>query len=92
MMGLTDFAYNMSWLITTVTQMTIVSILIVAVTFTSVFEYSNTFLVFFYFFAFSLAIISMCFLMATLFSKSKIASLMGPMVISGHNIYLFIMK
>jgi ATP-binding cassette subfamily A (ABC1) protein 3 len=80
MMGLTDFAYNLSWLITTVTQMTVVSGLIVLVTMTSVFEYSNSFLVFVYFMAFSLAVINMCFLMATCFSKSKIASLMGPMI------------
>lgn len=80
MMGLTDFAYNLSWLITTVTQMGLVSGLIVLVTMTSVFEYSNAFLVFIYFMAFSLAVINMCFLMATFFSKSKVASLMGPMI------------
>lgn len=80
MMGLTDFAYNLSWLITTVTQMALVSGLIVLVTMSSVFEYSNPFLVFVYFLAFSLAVINMCFLMATFFSKSKIASLMGPMI------------
>ena len=80
MMGLTNTAYNLSWLITTVLQMTIVSGLIVLVTMTSVFEYSNSLLVFIYFFSFSLAVINMCFLMATFFSKSKIASLMGPMI------------
>mmetsp|Transcript_26423 Transcript_26423/g.39214 ORF Transcript_26423/g.39214 Transcript_26423/m.39214 type:complete len:1955 (+) Transcript_26423:136-6000(+) len=80
MMGLTEFAYNMSWLITTVTQMALVSLLIVLVTMTSVFEYSDKFLVFIYFMAFSLAVINMCFLMSTFFSRSKIASLMGPMI------------
>lgn len=77
MMGLTDFAYNASWLITTTLQFLIVSILIVLATSTSVFEYSNSFLVFIYFMAFSLAVMNMCFLMATFFSRSKIASLMG---------------
>lgn len=80
MMGLSEFSYNLSWLITTVLQMTIVSILIVLVTMSSVFEYSDKFLVFIYFMAFSLAVINMCFLMATFFSRSKVASLMGPMI------------
>lgn len=79
-MGLSDTIYNLSWLITTVTQMTIVSILITLVTASSVFEYSNKFFVFVYFEVFSLAVISMCFLLSSLFSKSKSASLLGPMI------------
>jgi hypothetical protein len=59
MMGLTEFAYNLSWLITTVIQMALVSLLIVLVTATSVFEYSDKFLVYIYFMAFSLAVINM---------------------------------
>lgn len=80
MMGLTDFSYNLSWAITLITQMTIVSILITLVTADSVFEYSDKLYVFIYFEIFSLAVINMCFLMATLFSKSKTASLVGPLV------------
>jgi ATP-binding cassette, subfamily A (ABC1), member 3 len=80
MMGLSEFAYNLSWLITTLIHMSLVSILIVLVTSTTVFEYSDKFLVFIYFMAFSLAVINMCFLMATFFSRSKVASLMGPMI------------
>ena len=80
MMGLTDTVYNLSWLITTVLQMTLVSILITLVTASSVFEYSNKIYVFLYFEAFSLAIINMCFLLSTFFSRSKSASLLGPMI------------
>lgn len=80
MMGLTDFAYNLSWLITLFVQMFIVSSLIVLVTMSSVFQYSDTFLVLIYFMAFSVSVMSLCFLMATLFSRSKVASLVGPMV------------
>ncbi len=80
MMGLTDTVYNMSWLITTVLQMTLVSVLITLVTGGSVFEYSNKVLVFLYFEVFSLAVIALCFLLATLFSRSKTASLLGPMI------------
>ena len=83
MMGLTDTVYNLSWLITTVLQMTIVSILITLVTGDTVFEYSNKVLVFIYFEVFSLAIINMCFLMATFFSRSKVASLLGPVIFFG---------
>jgi ATP-binding cassette subfamily A (ABC1) protein 3 len=80
MMGLTDSVYNLSWLITTVLQMTLVSVLITIVTADSVFEYSNKFYVFIYFEVFSLAVINMCFLLSTFFSRSKSASLLGPMI------------
>lgn len=83
MMGLTDSVYNLSWFITTTTQMTIVSGLITLVTGSSVFEYSNKVLVFLYFEVFSLAAMNMCYLMATFFSRSKAASLLGPMIFFG---------
>jgi hypothetical protein len=77
MMGLTNTVYNLSWLITSLFQFTIVSILITLATAGNVFEYSNKFIVFIFFEVFSLAIINFCFLLATLFSKSKSASLLG---------------
>ena len=80
MMGLSDTVYNLSWLITTMIQMTLVSILITLVTSSSVFEYSDKFLVFIFLEAFSLAAISMCFLLSSLFSKAKTASLIGPII------------
>lgn len=83
MMGLTDFSYNISWFITILLQLLLVSLLITLVTSTTVFEYSDKFLVFIYFGAFSLAIMNFCFLMATFFSRAKVASLIGPMVFFG---------
>lgn len=83
MMGLSDTVYNSSWAITTLLQMTLVSILITLITATSVFEYSNKFLVFLYFEAFSLAVINLCFLLSSFFSRSKSASLLGPMIFFG---------
>lgn len=80
MMGLTDTVYNLSWLITVLLQMTVVSILITLITASSVFEYSNKVYVFFYFEVFSIAVMNMCFLMATLFSRSKTAALLGPVI------------
>ena len=65
------------------THMTTVSILITLITGDIVFQYSIKVLVFIYFEVFSLAIINMCFLMATFFSRSKIASLLGPVIFSG---------
>eukprot|EP00599_Poterioochromonas_sp_BG-1_P016760 CAMPEP_0173165656 /NCGR_PEP_ID=MMETSP1105-20130129/21518_1 /TAXON_ID=2985 /ORGANISM="Ochromonas sp., Strain BG-1" /LENGTH=1579 /DNA_ID=CAMNT_0014086689 /DNA_START=11 /DNA_END=4746 /DNA_ORIENTATION=+ len=80
MMGLTDTVYNLSWFITGFLQMTLIAVLITLVSSTTVFEYSNKFYVFVYFEGFGLSIMSMCFLLATLFSRSKTASLIGPMV------------
>ena len=80
MMGLTDTVYNLSWLITTFFQFTLISILITLVTSGTVFEYSNPIYIFIYFESFSIAIVMMCFLMATFFSRSKTASLLGPMI------------
>jgi hypothetical protein len=76
MMGLTDFSYNMSWFITIFTQLTIMVILITLVTSTSVFEYSNKVLVFIFLESYSLAIMSMCFLFASIFSKARTAALL----------------
>lgn len=80
MMGLTDTVYNLHWFIVTFVQMTLVSILITLVTGSSVFEYSNKIYVFFYFEIFGLTIMTMCFLLATLFSRSKTAALLGPVI------------
>jgi ATP-binding cassette subfamily A (ABC1) protein 3 len=83
MMGLSDLAYNTSWFITITLQLTLVSALITLVTSTSVFEYSDKVLVFIYFLAFSFAIMNFCFMLSTFFSRSKVASLVGPMLFFG---------
>lgn len=80
MMGLTDTIYNLSWLITTFLQFTLIAILITLVTGSTVFAYSDKIYVFIFFEAFSLAVIMMCFLVSTFFSRSKTASLLGPMI------------
>lgn len=80
MMGLTDAVYDLSWYITILFQLTLVAILITMVTSGSVFEYSNNILVFIFFEAFSIAIVSFCFFLATFFSRSKVASLIAPIV------------
>lgn len=76
MMGLTDFSYNLSWFITIFIQLTVMVILITLVTSTSVFEYSNKVYVFIFLESYSLAIMSMCFLFASIFSKARTAALL----------------
>jgi hypothetical protein len=76
MMGLRDWEYNLSWFITVFVQLTLMVILITLVTSTTVFEYSNKFLVFIFLESYSLAIMSMCFLFASIFSKARTAALM----------------
>ena len=79
-MGLSDFLFNLAWWITAVIQMTFVVLIITLVTSTTLFEYSNKILVFIFFESFSLAVISLCFLLSSFFSKSKSATLLGPMI------------
>src|SRR3546814_4844325 len=67
-------------LITLVVQMTLASALIVAVTGSTVFEYSDKAYVFLYFIMFAISIIMFCFLLASVFSKSKSAALIGPLL------------
>src|SRR3546814_14917354 len=62
-------------LITLVVQMTLASALIVAVTGSTVFAYSDKAYVFLYFIMFAISIIMFCFLLASVFSKSKSAAL-----------------
>lgn len=80
MMGLTDMVYNLSWFLTTFLQFTLISALITLVTYGTIFQYSSPFYVFVFFETFSLTVIMLCFLMASCFSRSKTASLLGPMV------------
>lgn len=80
MMGLTSFAYNLSWFITLFVQLTVMVALIILVTANSVFEYSDKLLVFIYLEAYSLAIMSMCFVIAAVFSRARTAALLGTVI------------
>ena len=80
MMGLASATYNVSWLIMLSLQVALTSLLMTRSASESIFQYSDDSLVFLYFLSFSLALVSMCFLMATFFSKAKTAALLGPVV------------
>jgi len=80
MMGLTSFSYAASHYITMVIQILVTSGLMIAVTATNVFKYSDSGLIFLYFTAFGIAIISLCFLLSTFFSRSKTAATLGTVI------------
>lgn len=79
MMGLTNIAYNCSWLVLAFVQITSVASGITLVTL-NVFQYSEKIYLFVYFESFGLATMSMCFLLSTLFARSKTASFLGPLI------------
>lgn len=80
MVGMSEFIYTLGWLIPSLVQLLLSCLLITIATSSTVFEYSNKLLVFFFFAFFSIASISLCFLLATCFSRAKVASLLGPVI------------
>jgi ABC-type Na+ transport system ATPase subunit NatA len=79
-MGLSGTVYAMSWLITLGVQLLIMCLLILLTVRGSVFEFSDDLPVFLYFFIFSLSVINLAFLLATFFSHSKTAAIMGTLL------------
>lgn len=80
MMGLTDFMYNLSWLITLFVQLTLLALITSVIAQFTVFPNTTFALIFIYFEAFTLATMSFCFLAASVFSRAKFAAFIGPML------------
>lgn len=80
MMGLPDFIYHGSWFITFQVQWIITNILIMIVVSSSVFRYSNGWLVMLWLEAVALSVIAFCFLVSTFFSRSKTAATLGSVI------------
>ncbi|CAM9424100.1 unnamed protein product, partial [Ectocarpus fasciculatus] len=80
MMGLPDLIYHGSWLVTFQVQWIVTNVLIMLVVRTSVFRYSNHWLVFLWLEAVALSVMAFCFLMSTFFSRSKTAATLGSLV------------
>ncbi|CAM9264642.1 unnamed protein product [Heterosigma akashiwo] len=80
MMGLNPAVYTASHWITMAIQIMISTGLMVAATATTVFKYSDSWLIYLYFLSFGVAIISLCFLISTFFSRSKTAATLGPVI------------
>ncbi|CAM9094590.1 unnamed protein product, partial [Laminaria digitata] len=80
MMGLPDLVYHGSWLITFQAQWLVTNILVLLVVRTSVFRYSNKWLVFLWLEAVALSVMAFCFLLSTFFSRSKTAATLGSVI------------
>ncbi|CAN0429001.1 unnamed protein product, partial [Hapterophycus canaliculatus] len=80
MMGLPDAIYHASWFITFQVQWIVTNVLIMAVVSSSVFRYSNGWLVFLWLEAVALAVMAFCFLISTFFSRSKTAATLGSVI------------
>ena len=78
-MGLSDVVYGLSWLITLGLQCLISTLGILYSTRSSVFEFSSDLSIFLYFFCFSMSVVMFSFLLATFFSRSKTAAIMGTL-------------
>ena len=79
-MGLSGLAYNLSWFITMMLQSILTALLMTLVSARTVFEYSQPALVFLFLLTFLLAVVMLCFLVSTLFSKSKTAATLGTVI------------
>lgn len=82
-MGLKPAVIDMSWFLTMAIQMLITSIGVSVIVSQGVYTYSNRFLVFLFVLAFSMSIVTLCFLLSVFFSKSKAAASVGPMLFFG---------
>lgn len=80
MMGLPDLIYHGSWFITFQAQWVVTNLLILFVVWDSVFRYSDHWLVFVWLEAVALAVMAFCFLISTLFSRSKTAATLGSVI------------
>uniref|UniRef100_A0A1J3IH85 ABC transporter A family member 1 n=1 Tax=Noccaea caerulescens TaxID=107243 RepID=A0A1J3IH85_NOCCA len=83
MMGLKDEIFHLSWFITYALQFALCSGIITACTMGSLFKYSDTTLVFTYFFLFGLSAIMLSFLISTFFTRAKTAVAVGTLAFLG---------
>ena len=79
-MGLRPSVIDLAWFCTIGFQMLVAAIGVAIIINTGVFTYSNPFLVFVFLLSFTMTIVTLCFLFAAFFSKSKTAAIAGPML------------
>lgn len=80
-MGLLDWVHQLSWFLTAFVTFFWIAISATYITTTSFIRASNTFIIFGYFFLFTLSEINLSFLVAVFFSNSKLAAIVGPVVL-----------
>ncbi|KAJ0262481.1 ABC transporter A family member 1 [Hirschfeldia incana] len=83
MMGLKDKIFHLSWFITYAVQFALCAGIITACTMGSLFKYSDTTLVFTYFFLFGVSAIMLSFLISTFFTRAKTAVAVGTLAFLG---------
>ncbi|XP_057438072.1 ABC transporter A family member 1 isoform X2 [Lotus japonicus] len=83
MMGLKDSVFHLSWFITYALQFAISSGVLTACTMDNLFKYSDTTLVFVYFFVFGLSAIMLSFFISTFFKRAKTAVAVGTLSFLG---------
>ncbi|KAL0844738.1 hypothetical protein Bca101_017984 [Brassica carinata] len=83
MMGLKDEIFHLSWFITYALQFALCAGIITACTMGSLFKYSDTTLVFTYFFLFGVSAIMLSFLISTFFTRAKTAVAVGTLAFLG---------
>ena len=80
-MGLNQFSYQLSWFVTSLIVFLWITITSTYVAHTSFLPNTNMYLLFLYFLLFSISEITLCFLIATFFTNSKLAAIVGPVVL-----------
>jgi len=80
-MGLKPFAHWTAWMTTSLATFGLISILVSYTLSNNVLTYSNPAYLFWWIFFFSTATVGFCFALAALFSKAKLASIIGPMAL-----------
>lgn len=77
MIGVSDLAMVFSWLLTYLVLFLVTCALIVAVTSSSLFQYSNLFLVFLLYYLFCVCVFSFSYLVSTCFDRARVGSTFG---------------
>jgi len=80
-MGLRDWVHHLSWFITSFVLFLWIAITCTLITTSTFLRSSNKSLIFAYFFLFTMSEVTMSFLIAVFFNNSKLASIVGPVVL-----------
>ena len=80
-MGLSDFAHQLSWYFTAFVLFLWIAISSTLVTKGSFLPKTDGLILFLYFFFFAMATVNLCFLVSVFFSNSKLAAIIGPVIL-----------
>jgi ATP-binding cassette subfamily A (ABC1) protein 3 len=80
MMGLSDFAYWLSWFLYYLMVSTIISLCCTIILCTKVFPHSNWGLIFLFFWLYGISLFGFCMLVSPFFYKARVASIVSSLV------------